>query len=72
MTPIEMMLGGIAWTQSDAEPPTDSDLPYATHSGVWEIGGRSLKCYRLNTGQAIFDAQDMESFMTWLADGGDV
>lgn len=67
-TPIEMMLGGVQWIAVD--PPDDiSDLPYATHEGVLNLLGMDLKCYRLSTGQAIFDAEDMEKFFEMMESG---
>jgi hypothetical protein len=60
-TPIEMMLDGVEWREADpVQQEGESDgLPYATHEGVLEIAGVKLRCYRLNTGQAIFNADDI-------------
>lgn len=50
---------------TDADSPYG--LPYPTHSGVLEIVGRKLRCYRLNTGEAIFDADDFNAFLEgWM------
>jgi hypothetical protein len=38
-------------------------IPYATHSGVLNLFGVDMKCHRLNTGQAVFEADSMESFL---------
>jgi hypothetical protein len=65
MPDIPTMLANVKWQATDVVPQTD-DLPYATHSGVFEIMGHKLRCYRLNTGQAIFDADDFQEF---IADG---
>lgn len=65
MHDIPAMLTNVKWQATEVVPQTD-DLPYATHSGVFEILGRTLRCYRLNTGQAIFDADDFQAF---IADG---
>lgn len=62
MSNVEAMLSGVKWQAAEVVPQTD-DLPYATHSGVFEIMGHKLRCYRLNTGQAIFDADDFEAFL---------
>lgn len=43
-------------------PKPSGDLPYATHSGVLHIFGVDLKVFRLSTGQAIIDADDLERF----------
>lgn len=63
MTPIESMLSKVEWEVTDAKPSTtDSDLPHATHKGVLDLFGHSLRCYRLNTGEAVFDADDFKKF----------
>ena len=62
-TPIEILLDRVEWTA--AEPLEDlskAAMPYATHEGVLEIFGHKLRCYRLNTGQAVFNADDVEGF----------
>lgn len=40
----------------------DGKLPYITHEGVMEIGKKKLRCYVLNNGMRIFNAEDVESF----------
>jgi len=67
-TPIEMILDGVAWIPTE-NTTGDGSLPYATHEGVLEIGDVKLKCYRLNTGQAIFDESDFIKFFEGLAGG---
>jgi hypothetical protein len=61
-TPIELMLDDVEWKASERSAPVDSDsgLPYATHEGVLELCGKSVRCYRLNTGQAVFNADDLD------------
>ena len=65
--PIEMMLDGITWvplTPVKPSGPDNSDgVPFATHEGVLELGGHFLRCYRLNTGQAVFAADDINAFL---------
>lgn len=66
--PIEMMLDGIQWT---VRPPADceaaGDVPIATHEGVLELFGHSLRCYRLSTGVTVFHADDFEALMRdWM------
>lgn len=62
--PIELILETVEWLP--VEPPVvqgaDSSLPYATHAGVLRIGGMELRCYRLNDGRAIINAEDMDNF----------
>lgn len=55
-------------------PNTDApgDIPHATHTGVFEILGHKLRCYRLSTGQTVFDASDFNAFLRdWLGDDAD-
>ena len=63
-TPIEMMMmDNLEWTPLGApDEGRDDGIPYATHSGVLEIAGARLRCHRLSTGQAVFDADDMAHF----------
>lgn len=64
-TPIEMMLDGTEWIAIPDSPDnsvTDSDIPFATHSGVLEFGGHSLRVYRLSDGRAVIDSADFERF----------
>jgi hypothetical protein len=35
---------------------------------VFSIAGHDLRCYRLNNGQAVIDADDMEKFFGALAE----
>jgi predicted solute-binding protein len=60
-TPIDFMLDAVKWTATD-QTPDSSDLPFATHAGVLTIGDKALRCYRLNTGEAVFDADDVVAF----------
>ena len=65
-TPVEALLNEVTWT---VEPPQEpGDLPHVTHSGVMELFGNRLRCYRLSDGRAIFDADDFtrtfESILT--------
>lgn len=50
---------GVQWRPTDAE--SDGELPYATHVGELEVFGVKLRCYRISTGQAIIDADDMNA-----------
>lgn len=60
-TPVEMLMDSADWTAVDVQPAEDG-LPYATHEGVLRLGGFSLRCYRLNTGEAVFHADDVNAF----------
>jgi hypothetical protein len=62
-SPIEQMLDGVEWNAAMTEPENpDNDLPYATHTGLLKIGALELRCYRLSTGMAVFDAGDVNKF----------
>jgi hypothetical protein len=64
-TPIEAMLAEVDWTERDPSEPIPEGL-YATHEGVFSIAGHDLRCYRLNNGQAVIDADDMNRFFSAL------
>lgn len=63
--PIEQMMDAVDWKPCEA-PGTDPGIPYATHKGEMHIAGLRLRCYRLNTGQAIIDADDVNNFFGGL------
>lgn len=64
-TPIESMLDSVEWMPVERTGEiAKNDLPYATHSGVLAICGHELRCYRLNTGHAVFDADDVKKFFS--------
>ena len=60
-TPIEKMLDAVDWSPTGSVE-NEEGLPFSTHEGVLELFGHSLRCYRLNTGQTVFDADDFEAF----------
>lgn len=60
--PIEVMLDKVDWKATKHDSTTVSELPYATHSGVLDLFGLKLRCYLLNTGERVFDADDIEEF----------
>lgn len=70
--PIDSMLERVEWLP--AETPVgqgaDNSLPHATHAGVLRIGDMELRCYRLNDGRAIINAEDMESFFGLMMNPG--
>jgi hypothetical protein len=61
-SPIETMLDGVQWMAREDQPGATDGTPYATHEGVLEILGHKLRCYRLNTGQTVFNADDVNAF----------
>lgn len=62
-TPIELLLDGVQWQEVSQRDDNTDGLPWVTHEGVLEIAGAKLRCYRLNTGQAIFDADDVQDYI---------
>lgn len=46
------------------------DMPYATHSGVWEFQGMKMNVFRLSNGQCVIDEESMVRFMEWLTNEG--
>lgn len=66
MRPIDQFLNeNVEW---ECLPPSEDvpnmvGLPYATHSGVLNLFGCSLRCYRLSDGNAIFDADDFNALI---------
>lgn len=67
MTPIEQILSTVDWQEAPQQDVESDGLPYATHSGILKIFGVQLRCYRLNDGRAIFDADDFDRL---FADAG--
>lgn len=68
-SPIDYLMDSLEWTPvpDQQRAQAESNLPYATHRGVLTIGDMSLGCYRLNTGQAVIDGDDMQKyFREWL------
>ncbi len=60
---IEKLLDAVDWRElPELDPPCDPDGLYATHEGVLEVGGASLKAYTLNDGRRILDAADVLRF----------
>lgn len=69
MTPIDAILEKVEWTI--IEGPHTGER-HATHEGAFDFAGHRLRCYRLNTGEAVFNADDFEDFMAALAGVPDV
>lgn len=63
--PIESLLDGVSWKATGRRPdPSEENILFSTHEGTLEIMGHSLRCYRLNNGQAVFNADDLEAFLS--------
>lgn len=63
---IPAFMNAVEWRSSGEAP--SGDLPYATHSGELEIFGLKLRCFRLNTGEAIIHADDMMALLELMGD----
>ena len=51
----------VVWEPVAPEPRIDG-LPTVTHEGVFDIGEHKLRCYRLDDGRAIINADDFNAF----------
>lgn len=61
MPSLDHLFANVDW-RAAPEPEAVIDSLYATHEGVFELGGLQMRCYRLSNGQAIFNADDFEAF----------
>lgn len=69
-TPMDIMLEKVDWQVVTVDATNDDGLPVVTHSGVLDFAGYSLKCYQLDDGRAIIDADDLNAFFgAMLGDG---
>lgn len=62
MKPIEQAIDRVC----QPVPPPASIQPgdkYPTHAGVLTIAGHELRCYVLNTGERIFNADDIAAIL---------
>lgn len=55
------ILDGLHW-EPVAQAPSPDGLPTVTHEGILEIGTHKLRCYRLDDGRAIINADDFREF----------
>jgi hypothetical protein len=60
--PVEAMMATVKWELLPQGESLSSDQLYATHEGWLDIGGFRLKCYQLNNGERVFDADCVERF----------
>lgn len=60
-TPIENIMDHVEWEKIEPDGhQEDNSLPYATHKGILDFGeGLKIRCYILNNGKRILDAEDM-------------
>jgi hypothetical protein len=60
-SPIDQLLNQLEWEVLPEIEDQAGEL-YATHIGTLQLMGLELRCYRLNNGQAVFDADDIARF----------
>ena len=64
-TKMDHLLDGIDW--QELPKPSEYDLygdeVYATHQGVLTIGDVTLRCYILNDGTRLIDADDVHRIL---------
>jgi len=55
----------VEWTtvEGAGATPDGSGLPYATHHGELMLGPYKIRCYRLNNGTAILNAEDVHRML---------
>ena len=70
-SPIETVFDAVPFERVENPNMGDGTLPYVVMRGVLNIAGLSLRCYVLNDGQRIFDAEDLDPFIEALTSGGD-
>lgn len=73
-TPVDALMAGVAWELVPEPTEAPGDLPHVTHRGALTLFGHLMRVYRISTGQAIINADDLEAFFAdALADseGGD-
>lgn len=64
MEPVFM--NSVAWNPTGEEGDI-SGQSYATHEGILHIFDLDLRCYRLNTGQAVIHGEDMENLLRMIS-----
>ena len=68
-SPIDRLLDDVNWHQCESAGPAAGDgVPQATHVGFLFIAGCRLKCYKLSSGQRVFDVDSIERFFAGLRD----
>jgi hypothetical protein len=63
MSTIETMLDGVTWIPVTEETAPEDGMPHATHSGSFNFLGVPLRVFRLNTGEAVIHADDMNALL---------
>jgi hypothetical protein len=66
--PMDVLLDAVEWEVVEGAAPDDDGMPYATHTGVLVIAGMQLRCFQLNDGRRMINAEDVNKFFG-LEDG---
>lgn len=73
--PIDDLLDEVEWREIPivhVSMADDPDALYATHEGTLAVAGLELRCYVLNDGQRVFDADALAAaFAAQLSQGSD-
>lgn len=60
LPPIDRLLASVKWSPLPPSPWPKTAGLYATHEGTVHFGDVALRCYTLNDGRRILDAEDVE------------
>jgi hypothetical protein len=69
-TPINKLLDALDWQTIEGTPPASGER-YATHQGILVVGSDMLRCYQLDDGTRLIDAEDLAAFFGVYADDGE-
>ena len=65
--PIDRLLDQVEWIKTEGDPREPGcDLPYATHSGVLDVGFAKLRVYQLSNGMRVIDGEDMAALFDFV------
>jgi hypothetical protein len=56
------MMDDVVWHEIPAAKDAGDGLPYATHEGELRFGGFSIRCFTLNDGRRLLDADQVNAF----------
>lgn len=65
-SPIQDALNSVRMTPIEGARASVDGLPYATHSGVLELGPLDLQVFRLSDGRAVISEEGMAAFLKFL------
>ena len=67
-SPMDILMGRVDFRAVKVEDDVlfRDDLPYVTHEGKLEIDGFVFRCYRLSSGDAVFEAEDIERWFSGM------